>query len=339
VKNENNDIVKELIPRYLAGEASVSEEKQLLDWIAQSRENEQEYLTSKRVFELGQKHYADKINESINIDIDEEWKHFVNSINTNEKKVRTLPDTKNTKQLWYKIAATISFIILTGYIINYFISKPTDIRFETADNIQTVSLPDGSEVILNKYSRIAYTSDFGEDGRNVKLTGEAFFNIKRDTLNPFKILVNKTTIEVLGTSFNVRAYDYLKEVEVIVKTGIVKLTAPESKKEVKLVAGQKGVYTATNENLASSINEDVNFLAWNTQKIIFIENDLRTVVETLNKTYQCNIIIAADVPASCEVTVSFDHQTLEAVLHVLERTLNLTFTKDGNQIKITSAGC
>jgi transmembrane sensor len=345
VKNENNDIVKELIPKYLAGEASIEEEKQLLAWVAQSPENEQEYLASTRIFELSQKHYATKTNElaTHNIDIDQEWNQFVNNINANDnandKKIRTLSTDRSSKQLWYKIAATISFLILTGYLINSFITKTTDIRFATADNIQAVTLPDGSEVTLNKHSQIAYTSDFGTRGRNVTLVGEAFFNIKRDSLNPFKIEVNKTSIEVLGTSFNVRAYDYLKEVEVIVKTGVVKLSVPKQKKEVKLIAGQKGTYAKTNESLTATVNDDINFLSWNTQKIVFIENDLRTVIETLNKTYQVNIVMTADIPATCEVTVSFDHQTLEAVLNVLERTLNLTYTIKGNNIEITSAGC
>jgi transmembrane sensor len=339
VKNENNDIVKELIPRYLAGEASVEEEKQLLAWIAMSPGNEQEYLASKRISELSKKHYAYKNDDAINIDIDAEWNQFVRNINTDEKKVRTLADHKSSTPLFYKIAATVSLLILTGYLINYFVTKTTDFKYETADNTRIIILPDGSEVTLNKHSHLAYTSDFGKGGRNVKLTGEAFFNIKRDTLNPFKIEVNKAAVEVLGTSFNVRAYDYLKEVEVIVKTGIVKLSVPERKKEVQLIAGQKGVYRKTNESIISGVNEDINFLSWNTQKIVFMENDLRTVVETLNKTYQANIVIKTDIPASCEVTVSFDHQTLEAVLHVLERTLNLTYTIKGNQIEITGAGC
>jgi ferric-dicitrate binding protein FerR (iron transport regulator) len=72
---------------------------------------------------------------------------------------------------------------------------------------------------------------------------------------------------------------------------------------------------------------------------VFEKNDLKSVVETLNKIYQTNIVIMTDVPPTCEVTVSFDHQTLESVLHVLENTLNLTYRINGNKIEITAAGC
>ena len=114
---------------------------------------------------------------------------------------------------------------------------------------------------------------------------------------------------------------------------------PEKKTEVKLSAGEKGIVSNTTEELKSEINTDINFQAWNTQKIVFEKSDLKTVVETLNKIYQVNIVIKTEVPATCEVTVSFDHQTLESVLRVLESTLNLTYKVNGNQIEITSAGC
>jgi ferric-dicitrate binding protein FerR (iron transport regulator) len=174
--------------------------------------------------------------------------------------------------------------MVSGYLVNYFLSRTTEIRFETSDAKQTISLPDGSSVTLNKNSQITYRSDFGKHDRNIALKGEAFFDVERDTLKPFVIAVNKATIEVLGTSFNVRAYDHLAEVEVIVKTGVVKLSVPDRKTEVKLNAGQKGIYEKENQALHSGVNEDINFLSWNTQKIIFMESDLRTVIETLNKT-------------------------------------------------------
>ena len=73
--------------------------------------------------------------------------------------------------------------------------------------------------------------------------------------------------------------------------------------------------------------------------MVFLENDLRTVIGTLEKTYHVDITISADVPASCLVTVTFDKQSLESVLKVLESTLNLKYTINGNKIEITEAGC
>jgi transmembrane sensor len=339
VKDESNDIVKDLMTRHLSGEATPEEEKNLFGWIGQNAENEKEYQAFKKVFELSERHYAAEHNALPQIDIDHEWNHFLINVREKETPVRKLDTRLQTTGLWYKIAAAVLLLMVSGYVIYILNFRTEDFRFETAEVTQTLSLPDGSEIILNKHSQLAYTSDFGDGNRKVKLTGEAFFKIKRDESRPFIIDVKNAAIEVLGTSFNVRAYDNMKEVEVVVETGVVKLSVPEKKTEVKLTAGQKGTFSQTTDALTKEVNTDINFQAWNTQKIVFEKSDLKGVVEALNKIYQTNIVIMTDVPPTCEVTVSFDHQTLESVLHVLENTLNLTYRITGNKIEIIAAGC
>lgn len=338
MKEENNDIIKELIAKFLAGETSQEEEQQLHVWIDQTSENERFYLDFKKVFALSEKHYEQKNNELPDLNIDKEWNHFVNAINQTEKPVRKL-QAYQASLPWLRMAAAILVLIVSGLVINYFIYKYKDVQFQTANNTLNVQLPDGSQVILNRRSELSYAQDFGEEKRTVILKGEAFFEVTHDKLKPFIIQPNGAAVEVLGTSFNVQAYDSVDAIEVIVETGIVKLSVAKLNEEVKLVAGQKGVYQKNNDKLIRNENKDLNYNAWNTRKIIFTDAELRAVIETLNKIYNTNITIASDIPASCVVTVTFDAQTLEAVLHVLENTLNLTYKINGNQIEITSAGC
>jgi transmembrane sensor len=337
VQDDYNDSVKALVTRYLAGEASADEEKQVLSWIGQSSDNERQYLEFKKVFELGRKHYVLKSNEDLPINIDQEWNHFVRTVTSKEKPVVKLQSP--SLSLWLKIAASLLIILVSGFVINYFTSQTDNVIYQTANNNLTVTLPDGSQVVLNKHSKLSYSPEFGEKDRSVTLEGEAFFNVKPDPQKTFIIQAKAAQVKVLGTSFDVKAYDSIEAVEVIVQTGIVGFAVSELKTEIKLTTGQKGIYTSKNQHLASQENDDPNFLSWNTQKIVFVGNDLRAVMETLNKIYQANIVIATDVPPSCEVTVTFDHQSLEAVLNVLKTTLNLTYRINGNQIEITHAGC
>jgi transmembrane sensor len=120
---------------------------------------------------------------------------------------------------------------------------------------------------------------------------------------------------------------------------IVKFSAPAAKGEAIIKAGQKGIYSKAKQQINSFVNEDPNFNAWNTRTIVFEEDNLRTVIETLNKTYHANIVATSEIPASCVVTVTFDHQTLESVLNVLKTTLNLTYKVNGSRIEITHTGC
>jgi len=337
VNDEQDHIVDELITKYLAGEASAEEENRLLAWIALTPENERHFLGFKKVFDVSQKHYAQEA-DGHPVNLDQEWNHFVRQINASkEKTIRLQPPPSS--RTWLRIAAAILLLLASGMVINYFVLRNGETQYRTADNSLTVSLPDGSHVILNRNSALSYSRNYGEEKRTVTLKGEGFFEVAHDANKPFVIQVNGANIEVLGTSFNVQGYDSRTAIEVIVQTGVVKFSVPELQQEVKLVAGQRGVYSKGNQQLTRAPNADVNFLSWNTRKLVFMENDLRAVVETLNNTYHAEIVLATDIPASCVVTVTFDHQTLDAVLHVLETTLNLTYRKTGHRIEIIRAGC
>jgi ferric-dicitrate binding protein FerR (iron transport regulator) len=341
VKSDLNDSVKELIVKYLAGETSVAEAQELQSWIAKAPDNERQFVEFKKMFEVAQKHYPHQPKEINDINIDDEWNHFLSTVNKNseEENIRRINHGDQPSRLWFRIAASLLLLVASGVAIIYFNSKDNGSHFHTANNTLNVSLPDGSTVTLNRNSDLSFSDEFGKDKRTVSLKGEAFFNVEHNPQKPFVIEIRDATVEVVGTSFNVRAYDSLNDIEVIVKTGVVRFSRADAKDEVKLTAGEKGIYKKESKRLTSVVNEDLNFLSWNTRKIIFNEAALSTVVETLNKTYGVHITIATVSSPTCVVTVTFDHQTLDAVLHVLETTLNLTYRIDGNQIEITQAGC
>jgi transmembrane sensor len=337
VQDDHNDSVKTLLTRHLAGETSPEEEKELQAWVRQSAENERQYSEFKRVFELSVKLYAQKMGEDLPINIDREWNHFITTVHNASVNAVKLQSPAN--RIWLKIAASLLIVIMSGFVVNYFLRDNKDVVYQTTGNTLNVTLPDGSDVILNTYSKLSYASSFGREDRTVTLAGEGFFNIVRNPLKHFIIKAKDAKVQVLGTSFNVRAYDSLQAIEVVVQSGVVGLSVPRLKTEIKLEAGQKGIYSAQNNRLAGRSNDDPNFISWNTHKITFNETDLRTVVDVLNKTYHANIVLATDVPAVCVVTVSFDNQSIDAVLTVLKTTLNLTYRINGNQIEITHAGC
>lgn len=328
----NNDSVNELITKHLAGETSADEQKELFSWIGHNEENKRYYNALKKAFDLTNKHFAVGGMEDLNINVDQEWNHFTETIGA--KRTRQL----STAQVWLRIAAAVLLIMVTGGILYYYTSPDSTI-YQTAGNKETVILPDGSKVILNRYTLLSYDPGFDDKTRTVSLEGEAFFDVEPNASKPFIILTEKATVQVIGTSFNVNAYDSLSEVEVIVRTGIVSLQAKHGVKKVKLVAGEKGIYFKTKEQVFSTVNSDVNFLSWNTERIVFVENDLRSVIETLKKTYHAEITVSVDIPATCIVTVTFDHQSLESVLKVLENTLNLKYSINGNKVEIIEAGC
>jgi transmembrane sensor len=337
VSSPNNDNIRILITRYLSGEASSFEEKQLFDWVSQSSENEQEFLKFKKSWQLsGQK--FEVAAKDLAIDVDHEWNVFLEKSGNKTSRVVPLgPPSKNL--LWLRYAAVILVLILCGWAVQYFITDASTTVIRTANASRKVTLPDGSQITLNQRSMLTYSQNFGKDDRKLTLEGEGFFDVVADQSKPFIINCGEVTVQVVGTSFNVRAYDSIAEAEVIVRSGIVKVSTHRVKEGMQLQAGQKVTYLKTDYKLIQSTNNDQNYLAWNTREIVFSNATLQEVAQTLERTYGVKIMLPDTVPSSCEVSASFNDQTLESVMKVLERTLNLNYRRVGNNIEITDTGC
>lgn len=333
IAKDNN--IDEMITRYLAGETSADEDSRMLLWIRQSDANRKRYNDLKKAFDLTTAHVEASAVANPEIDVDEEWSRFQNSI-AGKKKTRHLMPSG----VWLKIAASVLLVAVTGALL-YLMLKPQQTIHQTASEKTTVILPDGSLVSLNRYTSLSYDADFGEGSRTLKLDGEAYFDVKPDATNPFIVLTENAKIQVIGTSFTIMAYDTVQAVEVVVETGIVSLEPLNAgtTNRVQLLPGEKGTVSKADDGVSIALNEDVNFLAWNSRHLVFVDSDLESVIRVLEKTYGARISIAANVPRSCVVTVTFDKQSLESVMRVLGNTLNLKYTIGGNKVLITEAGC
>ncbi len=333
MNTEENDIIKILITKHLTGEASVEEENQLNEWKALDSANQDLLDRYKKVYDLVQEQGT---SQEFEINLDKEWERFLTET---QEETPTIPIDANSssQKPWLRIAAVISFLIISAFAANYFLDKNDPIVYQTAENTLTIKLPDGSIVDLNQNSKLVYDQYFGKSNRTISLSGEGFFEVQSDKFNPFTIEINQIKIEVVGTKFNVSGYGASETIEVIVEEGLVNFSADKS--TVELSAGEKGVYTKSLQQLRETPNDDINFISWKTKKIVFTNSKLPEVVETLNKVYGDRIIITSDISDSCEVTVTFNQQNLEAVLNVLKTTLNLTFRNIDNRIEIVDAEC
>lgn len=332
IAKDNN--MDEMITRYLAGETSAEEDSRVLLWISQSDTNRRRYNDLKKAFDLSTTHLEVSAVANPQIDVDQEWDRFRNTV-AGKKKTRHLTPSSG----WLKIAASLLLLAVTGAIL-YLLLKPQQTIHQTAEDKTTITLPDGSMVSLNRHTTLSYDADFGKGNRTLELDGEAYFDVKPDSGNPFIVLMENAKVQVIGTSFNIMAYDTVQAVEVVVETGVVSLEpASGPANRVQLVAGEKGTVSKTTEQVSLAVNEDVNFLAWNNRHLVFVDTDLASVIRALEKTYGARISINTDVPPSCIVSVTFDKQSLESVMRVLGNTLGLQYTINGNSVVITEAGC
>lgn len=341
MKQDHHSEEEALIAKYLSGEATAVEEQQLLTWTAQHKANEAYFQEVKQVYTLSKMHGVPHKHQHLDIDVDLEWQRFKARVATDaaQKQKESFSIKYPLSNQWLKIAAALLLVLVSGFVANYLLTRTGDTVYQTAENMRTITLPDGSVVALNRNSKLTYAEGFGKINRQVTLEGEGFFEVVPDATKPFEVRVDKTLVSVLGTSFGVQSYAYRPSLEVTVVTGKVQVATMGANQQVLLRAGERAVYVRNSHELKKEINEDPNFLSWKTKKLTFDAATLQEVVSAIGFTYGVEITISASVTDSCKVTVSFDNQSLDAVLNVLKSTLDLTYRKTANRIEIVEAGC
>ena len=323
--------------KFLAGEASPAEERQLKDWIAESQSNEAQFAKMKQVFAWSKKHYLPQQHQHLDIDVDREWQHFASRLEQTQGAGKTVMfDISNQ---WLRVAAAVVLVVVSGFVINYLLTRPADTIYQTAENAMEFSLPDGSVVTLNRNTKLTYGPQYGATTREVILQGEAFFDVVADGKIPFVVKVEETLVRVVGTSFGVQGYAGRPALEVTVVTGKVNVATKGIDQPLQLEAGEKAIYSRNSRELKKHVNKDPNFLSWKTKELIFNAAPLQEVLTAVGFTYGVEITVSTPLADSCRVTVSFSNQSLEAVLKVLQSTLDLTYRTVGKKIEIVEAGC
>ena len=149
----------------------------------------------------------------------------------------------------------------------------------------------------------------------------------RDTSKPFIIDAGKAKVKVLGTSFDVISSNSNDEVEVFVKTGKVLVSDASGKRNMVLEPGYIG--TIDSGNSTKTLNEDKNYLSWNTDLLVYDGQKLGVVFSDLKKVHNINVI--ADDPEILNETIAitFDNLPQDTIIRLICTTFNLNYRKDG----------
>lgn len=318
----------ELIPRYLSGNASDSEMKLLEEWVLSSEENKATFTAFKKAWILsGMK------SGSVQVDIEQEWKAVSGQLFPEAKTVQLQP----RRNFVMRIAAAVALLLVAGFLIVQYLGRGEYMELATQNQMEESLLPDGSQISMNQYSSVVYAPRRDKQYRRVELSGDAFFEVERDTARPFVIQAHELEIEVLGTAFYVDAREDQPEVQVIVQSGTVSVKAGEAR--VVLNAGEIGIYDKSSGALSKQANEDQNYMAWKTDVLVFEQTTLERVAFDLNRKFHTRISIANPELKSCELTATYEGKSLEAILKIIEKTLSIKAQITGTEIVFTGEGC
>lgn len=328
-KQDSNSISNELLAKYFAGEATREESTQVKSWVEASQEN-QEFFNRSRVIwnDTGVIRFEAQLDQQF--DVDTAW-----------DKVQSKKAKYDAGTSWvWKIAASVIIILGIGWLAQVYLSDTAQVQFVAEASIEEVILEDSSMITLNEHSVLTYPESFeGGDTRTVKLEGEAFFKVDHQPEKPFIVNLGKAKVKVLGTSFNISSRMDKDTVAVWVETGKVLFYTDSD--QVTLTAGQKGLYLRGQRSLLTAATESIigTEQFWLTRKLAFSGQTLPEVAESISQAYGVNVILENDAVKNCRLAVTFEDETLEDVLSVIELTLNLSIQQQNGLIIIGGEGC
>lgn len=325
--NEQTDI---LLVKYMLGEATPEEQQLVQQWLNQSTTNLQYYQQLETIWRQSK-----KLETRSTVNEEEAWKRFQQKTKSGDFEaiapVYALPAKPLRRRLYVAAAAAIAVLVAGSWLFLLNNQWPgSNMQQLTADNnVLSDTLPDGSIVTLNKNAHVRYAKTFLTNAtREVELDGEAFFDIAQDRNKPFIINAGDVSIRVTGTSFNVKSNK--KATEVIVETGSVQVTY--NRQTVQLVKKEKATVTTNNKQLNKLEDNSELYTYYRTGQFICKKTPLYELVDILNEAYNANITISNNSIANLTLTTTFHQESLDTVLSIISKTLNVQVLKQNNQI-------
>lgn len=233
------------------------------------------------------------------------------------------------KMSWlYKVAAVMLLLLgLSGlYYLTQDYSKEELLTLQSGSkSIQTVELSDGTIVKIGPNSKFTYPKQFKKNVRTVKVDGQCFFDVKKDTQKPFIVHTENMDVTVLGTQFEVFSYGQENKVEVILLSGKVEVETStyltEDNKTINLYPNQKMVLDKKDGSMHIEQIDAARYLAWQESGILSFENEsLSVIIPRIEQWFGCKIIFPEVSSDSLRVTIKIKTETLEEALKILSLT-------------------
>lgn len=203
---------------------------------------------------------------------------------------------------WLKIAAGIAIVCSLSVLLYLKIQKQAALEManrlsritNNGKNMKMVELADGTKIWMNPGTTIIYNKkNFTDSVRQISLTGEAYFNVSHDATRPFKVKAGKLTTTVLGTSFNIEAYENEPETRVMLVTGSVKINAGRS--EEVLRPGQLLGFSRKNEAMQiSAVDISDKQEQFTHGRLIFENLPLKDVLKRVERAFNLKITVTEE---------------------------------------------
>lgn len=313
--------IDQLIANRLLGTISEEESVFLDDWIEQSIENRRLYSEQKKLWDLFS--IYQKVQK---IDERKAYQKISNQLFSSK---RTSPF------IWIqRIAAVLLLPVILTSAFYFYSEKANHNQFSTVYNTvetplgmrSSLTLPDGTKVWLNAGSSISYPVLFASDSRTISLTGEAYFEVKKDKNWPFVVSTKKMNVFVTGTIFNCNAYPENDQIQTVLVEGEVTLINQSTTEIATMNPGELATFNNSNQQITKTKTDLQKYVAWKSGKLMFRDDKMNKVVEKLERWYNVEFEIEDHEIANYVYTATFVDESLDQVLKMLTLSAPIRYT-------------
>jgi len=311
-----------LLIRFICGQCSEQEKEEVINALLQDESLQKEFIALKNVWSL-----AETVDPA-KIDFSDEYQSISRKISRN--RLKTI----------LRYAAVIVTIFGCGSILAYlevknnytpYISsnKGIETRFVIPSG-QTgeIQLPDGTVVWMNSGTVLSYSPDFSPTNRSIRLEGEAFFSVKHDSIHPFVVKTTSVNIKVLGTSFNVEAYnDSLHQTNTTLVSGKVEIQDLKNQKLAQLVPGQIARFSKQKGEIKIATVDTSFYTCWKNGYIMFNNSPLEEIIQKMERWYNVKFVIQNPKIKNLRYSGTILRgKPIDQILEIMKITANIKYT-------------
>lgn len=316
----------ELLFRYFSNEASAEEVAQIEQWLDEDPARQSEFDSAHYLFNAMILH-SDELSKM-----------------TTPGALEKTSRKSKVRRLVYRYAAAAAAVVIAGLSgvfvereINYNkMTAQTNVLEVPAGQRMSVTLSDGTQVQLNGNSRIEYPVIFSRKQRNVKLSGEAFFEVTHDEKHPFIVETFASKVEVLGTRFNVYADEASEYFSTALVDGKVKVTTNDETAEQVVLAPDEMVKFVNNHLVVTKVDAE-NLISWTEGYVNLADTDFESLMRRFENVYGVKIVIERETMPeigykSGKIRVS---EGVNFALKLLQHECKFTYTENYETNTIT----
>ena len=333
--------IDKIIAKYLQNKASKLEIKVLEDWLQQSSDNQELFDELLLIWKEPSREpvliNSEEVKEKV-------WSRVSDIHPINRKATKTrffgIP-------YYLRIAVAAAFLVSLTFSLYYFLQQEGQdgpmvrtvvTKSNPAGQKSRINLPDGSIVWLNAASEIQYDENFTNITRDITLQGEAYFEVVKDSLRPFTVNTQNLSLVVLGTSFNVNAFENEELTHVALIEGKLKVAHLDDISSGVIVL-EKGEGIAFNRHTAAiskmqlSAADRFTNMSWRDGVLDFNEDDFNGFIKKIERWYDVKVEVSGEPSHSWRIKASFKNEYLSNVLKSIAFNKDFSYELEGKKLK------